>query len=160
MVSSYFLINKSGKENIKPQELVMTSMKMLKIIPEDKKASFAIFTNGTFRVFTASMYHNQSVDVFIKADNPNVVLVKKENLTWDDFFNTLPFKLTNECLTTGTGETFCTNEESSLKFYINGSENPNALNQIIDPGDKLLVSFGDDSDSEIESQQLRIPEVN
>lgn len=60
----------------------------------DIKASFAIFTNGTFRVFTASMYHNRSNDVFIEASNPNLVRIKKNGITWDDFFKTLPMKLT------------------------------------------------------------------
>ena len=57
----------------------------------NKKASFAIFTNGTFRLFTAAMYHNLSEDVFIQADNPNIVHVKKTGITWDVFFKTLPF---------------------------------------------------------------------
>ena len=73
----------------------------------DYIGAFAIFTNGTFRVFTAAMYHNLSEDVFVQADNPNIVRVKKSGTTWDDFFKTLPFKLTKECLTTGTKETFC-----------------------------------------------------
>ena len=47
----------------------------------DKKAAFAIFTNGTFRIFTDDMYHNQSEDIFIDNKNPNIVNIKKQNLT-------------------------------------------------------------------------------
>src|SRR3990167_4261038 len=108
----------------------------------DYKASFAIFTNGVFRVFTAAMYHNLSSDAFIQADNPNIVHVKKNGITWDDFFKTLPFKLTKDCLTTGTGQTFCTGQAGKLKFYLNGLEDKDALDKIINQGDKLLVSFG------------------
>lgn len=52
----------------------------------DKQASFAIFTHGTFRVFTATMYHNLSKEVYIEASNPNIVLVRKTGVTWNDFF--------------------------------------------------------------------------
>lgn len=127
--------------------------------PVDYKASFAIFTHGTFRVFTASMYHNLSPDVFIQSDNPNIVHVKKPGLTWDDFFKTLPFKLTRDCLKTGTGETFCTRSTSSgqagtgeLKFYLNGVKDASLLDKIINAGDQALISFGNENETQIENQ--------
>ena len=124
------------------------------------KASFAIFTNRTFRVFTASMYHNLSNDVFIEASNPNIVRVRKKGITWDDFFKTLPMKLTRDCLTTGTGQSFCTNSNQTLKFYINGKVDSNALDRIINEGDQLLVSHGVGDDTEIQKQLQQVPTVN
>src|SRR3990172_6251669 len=56
----------------------------------DKKAAFAIFTNGTFRIFTDPRYHNLSSDVYIESTNPNIVLIQREGITWNDFFKTLP----------------------------------------------------------------------
>ncbi len=123
----------------------------------DIQASFAIFTNGTFRVFTDSMYHNLSLDAYIDASNPNVVQVKKSGTTWSDFFLTLPFKLTPKCLTTGTKETFCMGNKGTLQFYINGEKNSNALDQEIKQGDKLLVTFGKESDTQIKQQIDKIP---
>jgi len=124
------------------------------------KAAFAIFTNGTFRIFTASMYHNLSADVYIEPSNPNIVNVKKANITWDDFFKTLPMKLTHDCLTTGTGQTFCTKGNQTLKFYIKGRLDANALDQIINAGDQLLVSFGNENEAQIQSQLQQIPSIN
>lgn len=123
----------------------------------DVQASFAIFTNGTFRVFTANMYHNLSQDAYIEASNPNIVRVKKSGTTWNSFFSTLPFKLTSECLTTGTKETFCSGNKGTLKFYINGEKSTNALSQEIKDGDKLLVTFGLESEAQIRQQIERIP---
>ena len=82
------------------------------------QAVFAIYTNSVFRVFTAPMYHNLSKDVYIQADNPNIVLVKKSGVSWNDFFNTLPFSVTKDCLITWTKDTFCTNPTKTLKFYL------------------------------------------
>lgn len=123
----------------------------------NKQASFAIFTNGTFRVFTATMYHNLSQDVYIEANNPNIVIIKKEGITWNDFFETLPFKLTQDCLTTGTKEIFCTGANGSMQFYLNGSLNQNALDKEINAHDQLLVTFGKEDAQQIQDQvqQLR-----
>lgn len=122
----------------------------------DIKASFAIFTNGTFRIFTSSMYHNLSQDAFIESSNPNLVHVKKTGVTWNNFFATLPFKLTSSCLTTGTKETFCSGNGRTLKFYINGVENYNALDQEIKNGDTLLVTYGSHSAKSINSQLQKV----
>lgn len=105
------------------------------------KASFEIHTNRTIRVFSDPRYHNLSPDVYIEAANPNVVIVKKSQVTWQDFFNTLPMKLEKECLTTGTGQVFCSGSDGKLEFFINGVKEENALNIVINDGDKLLVKF-------------------
>lgn len=125
----------------------------------DYSASFAIFTKGTFRIFTASMYHNLSKDVYIQADNPNIVYVKKKGITWNDFFKTLPLKLTKDCLTTGTKQTFCTNINEKLRFYVNGKEVVNALDNQIEAGDQLLVTYGNESEAQIQIQLQHIPNI-
>ena len=109
--------------------------------PTDITASFEIVTLGTKRIFTSTMYHNLSTDVYISAADPNQVHVKKEGTTWTDFFATLPMKLSKDCLTTGTGQTFCSNDSQRLKFFINDKEDPSALDKEINEGDKLLVTY-------------------
>jgi len=104
-------------------------------------ANFEIYTNGTKRVFTSSMYHNLSADVYISAQDPSIVNVKKEKITWSDFFNTLPMSLSKDCLVTGTNQTFCIGENGVLRFYINGVENRNTLDLVIQNQDSLTVKF-------------------
>ncbi|OGC50862.1 hypothetical protein A2716_02400 [candidate division WWE3 bacterium RIFCSPHIGHO2_01_FULL_40_23] len=124
----------------------------------DYKASFAIYTNNTFRIFTASMYHNLSPDVYIKKDNPNIVHVKEAGITWGDFFDTLPLKLTKDCLTTGTGQTFCTGASGALEFYLNGIKNEELLNQEIKTNDKALITFRGSGDADLQKQLQSIPD--
>ena len=122
----------------------------------DKQAYFAIFTNGTFRIFTAAMYHNLSKDAYIEASNPNIIKVKKDDVTWNDFFSTMPFKLTDECLTTGTGQTFCTGNGGTLRFYLNGEKKEHVLDRIIKNRDALLVTFGNESEEAIKKQLRKV----
>ncbi len=122
----------------------------------DYKASFAIYTHNNFRYFYDPKYHNLSADVYIQADNPNIIHVKKTGLVWGDFFKTLPMKLTLHCLTTGTGENYCTGQGGELKFYLNGKRDLNILNEKIQKGDKLLVTYGFETSDQIALQLEQI----
>lgn len=105
------------------------------------KASFTIITGSITRSFKAEKYHNQSPDVYIESVDPTVIHVKKTGITWDDFFKTLPMKLTKDCLITGDGETFCSGKGGTLKFYLNDIVNPHLLDKEIRDGDKALINF-------------------
>lgn len=145
----YFVYTKNN--SVLPKETIVAPIEKLETAKSglaeiDKKvngftASFEIYTNGTKRVFTDLMYHNLSSDVYIAEPDPSVIHVKKAGITWDDFFKTLPFTLTKECLTTGTKQVFCTNQTQKLQFILNDTENPNTLELEIREGDRLVVNY-------------------
>lgn len=126
--------------------------------PVDDRASFVIFANGGIRIFTDSKYHNQSPDAFITGDETTIIKVKKDGVTWQQFFDSLPapMKVTSDCLYTGTGQTFCTTATKSLKFYRNGKLEPNLLLQPIQDGDKVLVSYGA-TNADVSAELNKVP---
>jgi hypothetical protein len=126
-------------------------------MPVDWRASFAVYTNGTLRNFSAAMYHNLSPDAYIESENQNLVVIKKSGLTWGDFFSSLPMQLTEDCLTTGTGQQFCIDEERTLKFYINGARTDEFLKSEIGDGQRVLVTYGPRYDSAIAEQLRSLP---
>ena len=165
-IGSVFTFNKLGSKPSVKTPLLLLPTPVPKAVTQptqsalvDYEAAFAIYTNGIFRVFTAAMYHNLSEDVFIQTDNPNIVHVKKSGITWDYFFNTLPFSVTKDCLITGTKETFCANQTKSLKFYLNGERFDNLLNTEIKPDDKALITYGDKEDAEIARQLEKLSSI-
>lgn len=107
----------------------------------DIQATFQIVTGNITRNFSNPKYHLQSPDVFIQKENPTTVYVKKTGITWNDFFATLPMKLTKNCLITGDGETLCTGNEKTLMFFLNDKEEPNLLEFEIKNGDKILIRY-------------------
>ncbi len=113
----------------------------LRFVP-DISAAFLIITNGLTRNFSARMYHNQDPALFVESSDPSIIHVKREGVTWGDFFATLPMKLDNTCLTTGTGEIFCTSNTHTLKFLLRDEVVPGALDTLIEAGDKLVVEYG------------------
>lgn len=104
-------------------------------------ASFDIYTLGTKRIFTDSRYHDLSEKVYIPADSPEMVIVTDPSSTWSDLFESLPMSLSEECLTTGTNQTFCTNDTYRLRFFINDNEDPGVLDKQIKEGDSLKVTY-------------------
>lgn len=130
----YFLIPKKAEAPEKISETVQPQN-------TEQTATFTIITNQITRSFTAEKYHNKSEDVFINADNPSVVYVKKEGIKWSDFFSTLPMKLSHSCLVTGDGESLCDGKQGILKFYLNGKEDKNLLDKEINQNDKALIQF-------------------
>jgi hypothetical protein len=159
-VGLFFVFFLTQNKSIIPSMFESSKNQTQEETAQDIKASFAIFTNGTFRVFTASMYHELSPEVFINSENPNIVNIKRSETTWGDFFATLPMELDSSCLITGTGQEFCSDNDQTLKFYINGKNAPDALTQVINNGDQLLISFGNESELEIDEQILQIPNMD
>lgn len=104
-------------------------------------ARFEIYTNGTRRTFAQPMYHRLSEDVYIDLPDPSIVHVSRAGTTWGDFFATLPLTLTPTCLTTGSGDTYCTDDAGKLNFSLNDVEAPDALTQTIKADDVLIISY-------------------
>lgn len=132
---SYF----SSKNSTEPQEIGQEEGASAE--NTDFTASFEIYTNGTLRNFSAKMYHNLSPDVYIESKNSSLIRVKKKGVTWGDFFDTLPMELTHECLTTGTGERFCTGSKGELTFQINGVKVDNFLDRVINEDEKATTKY-------------------
>lgn len=129
------------------------------VIPKEVsiKAGFAIMTNGIFRDFSDPKYHNQSPDVYIDSSNVNIVNIKKDGITWQDFFSTLPMTVAKDCLRTGTGQLFCNGTDGRLVFYLNGEIVDNVLERQIENGDRLLITYGRLTEGVIRNQYLRVP---
>ncbi len=121
------------------------------------KASFLIFTDGTKRDFGFERYYNQSEEVYITEAAPHIVISKKASITWGDFFKTLPMELTSECLTTGTGQTFCNTDSKKLVFYVNGNITTNLLQLPIKNNDRVLIHYGVQDKNAINSEINQIP---
>ena len=143
LLSGFILLSKSQTPKTLIQTPTPTQQEEKVNPPVGGKASFTITTGNITRSFTAEKYHNQSPHVYLEKADPTIVNVTKADITWDDFFKTLPMKLTKDCLTTGDGETLCNEKDGALKFYLNNIETPDLLDKRIRDGDKALINFLD-----------------
>lgn len=123
------------------------------------KASFLIIINGISNDFSAARFHNLSPNVFIDSDNPAVVNVMSPDVTWNDFFSSLPIGLSEKCLTTSSGQSYCDGTNGFLRFYLNEQEQDKIFETTIQPDDQLLITFGNETENELKLQFMRFATV-
>jgi len=110
-------------------------------------ADFLVYINGEQLDFTADKYQTTaenmlSETVHLHDNQGDVIHFHAEGVTLEEFFSSLGFTITNDCLTTDTGETHCTDGANVLELYVNGelvADIPNA--ELVDEDQKLLY-FG------------------
>ncbi len=78
-----------------------------------------------------------------------VVHVHRESTTWWEFFDSLGFELTDTCITLPEGERFCNSDTERLTFILNGVKVDRLAFQDITNIDRVLISFGNESDEEL-----------
>ena len=67
-------------------------------------------------------------------------------------FETLNIGINSECYVFPDGRQFCTNEDYSLKYYINHQLVDDIIEHIIQDGDRILITFGNETPEQIEEQ--------
>ncbi len=67
------------------------------------------------------------------------------------FFDSVSMEFNKECLSLPTGEKFCNDGKKTLKVYVNGKPNDQWEKYVFSDLDKILISYGDETDL---SQQL------
>jgi len=75
-------------------------------------------------------------------------------------FETIKIGLDEECFSykasAGGERKFCTNEEFSLKFYVNHEPVDNLTEYVFEDQDRILVSYGGEDQTEIDDQLLEL----
>ena len=71
-------------------------------------------------------------------------------------FDKLNIGIDSECYRFPDGRQFCTNEDYSLKYYINHQIVDNISNYVFEDGDRILISFGNETPEQIEEQLIEL----
>ena len=75
-------------------------------------------------------------------------------------FETIGIGLDDECFSfkasAGGERKFCTNEDFSLKFFVNHEPVPNLTDYVFEDGDRILLSYGSEDQTQIDTQLLEL----
>ena len=124
-------------------------------------ADFALYIRGERYDFNQERFVSDEEDelsenVHLHGERVSVVHVHREGTTWREFFDSLGFELTDQCLTTPEGEQFCDSEAEELSFVLNGVKLDALAFQDITNIDRALLSFGSESDGELMQQYAQV----
>ncbi len=102
--------------------------------------------------FSGPAFQIKSRWIHFEGRDGNTVHRHSSGVTSGYLFETLGIGLTSECFIFPDGREFCNNEDYSLKFYINHEPVPSILDYVGNEGDKILISYGDETLEQLDEQ--------
>ena len=81
-----------------------------------------------------------------------------EDWTLGYLFDSLNIGIDSECYRFPDGRQFCNgqNEDYSLKYYINHQIVDNIYDYVVEEGDRILITFGNETPEQIEEQLMEL----
>ena len=106
--------------------------------------------------FTSTAYQLKSPYIHFEKGNGETVHMHAANVTMGFLFGNLKIGLDDKCYTFPDARKFCTDDKYTLKFYINHHQVPDLANYVFKDNDKMLISYGNENDTQINEQLARV----
>jgi hypothetical protein len=119
---------------------------------EHEHASILVRIFGDKFDFTVPTYQIKSSWIHFEAQDGTTVHRHASGVDLGFLFNSLGITINDQCYIFPDGREFCTDDEYSLKYYINREQMPDISNYVIKEGDRVLISYGNETSAEIEEQ--------
>ncbi len=118
-----------------------------------------IYINGEPLDLSEGKYQVQNRAAHFEDGDGNIVHKHATGVSMGFFLNTLGITFDDSCLFLDDGRQFCDNDGKTLKFYVNGAENELYDQYLLSDNDRILVSYGDENDEQINEQITNIQSV-
>jgi len=119
-------------------------------------ASILVKIHGDKFDFSQPAFQIKSSWIHFEGQDGNTIHRHSTGVTLGYLFETLGITVNDECYILHINEIFCTNNDSSLKFYINHNQVPDIRGYVIQDGDRILISYGNETPDEIEKQLVEL----
>ena len=106
--------------------------------------------------FSVPSYQIKSSWIHFEESDGTTIHRHSSGVTLGYLFDSINIGIDSKCFVFPDGRQFCTNEDYSLKYYINHQPVSNIYDYIFEDGDRILISFGPETPEEIEEQLLEL----
>ena len=100
--------------------------------------------------FSAPAYQMKSSLIQFEEGDGNTIHSHAKGVELEYLFNSLSIGIDDQCYVFPDGKSFCTNDEYSLKYFINGESVSDIRSYEIIEDDKILITFGGETDEQIQ----------
>lgn len=114
-------------------------------------ADVKVYINGQSIDFSQRKYQLASSFLHFEEGIGDVIHTHATGLTIGHLFNSLKGGISNNCVAL-ENQNYCNENKKKLKFYANGQLNNEFDNHIIHNLDKILVSYGNEDQEQIQDQ--------
>ena len=123
-----------------------------KLGDEHEHASLLVRIFGDKFDFAATTYQIKSSWIHFEESDGNTVHRHSSGVTLNYLFESLGIGIDEDCYIFADGRQFCTNEDYSLKYFING-DSVNSINDyVVQNDDRILISYGSETEEQIIAQ--------
>lgn len=119
---------------------------------EHEHASLLVKIFGDKFDFSAPSYQVKSSWIHFEGRDGNTIHRHSSGVTLGYLFESLGIGLTDKCYNFPDGRQFCTNDDYSIKFFINHDQVPDIREYVISEDDRILISYGNENSTQIEQQ--------
>lgn len=122
---------------------------------EHVHSSVLVKLHGDQFDFSGPAYQIKSSWIHFEAQDGTTIHRHATGVTLGYLFETIGIGLDDECYSfrgTNGERVFCTNDDYSLKFYINHQPVSSITDYVFEDGDRILISYGGETQEEIDSQ--------
>jgi len=106
--------------------------------------------------FSASAYQIKASWIHFEGNDGTTIHKHATGVTLGYLFETLGLGLDDQCYEFRNGRIFCTNEDYSLKFFVNEQQVDSVIDYEIVEDDKILITYGAETPEDLESQLLEL----
>ena len=106
--------------------------------------------------FSSPHYQIKSSWIHFEDSDGNTIHRHSSGVDLGYLFDTLNISINSECYIFPDGRLFCTNDDYSLKYYINHQPVSGINDYVIKDGDRILITFGNETPEQIEKQLLEL----
>ena len=120
-------------------------------------ADWKSYVNGNPLNFADSKYYMKSSFLHVddnqnKEDASGVLHMHATGIPLWIFFKSIDMDFNKDCITLENQEKFCNDGNKKFKFFVNGKESNEFENYVFNNLDKILISYGNNSEEEIKNQ--------
>ncbi len=119
---------------------------------EHEHASVLVRIFGDKFDFAATTYQIKSSWIHFEESDGNTVHRHSSGVTLNYLFESLGIGIDEDCYIFGDGRQFCTNEDYSLKYFINGDRVNSINDYVVQNDDRILISYGSETEEQIIAQ--------
>jgi len=106
--------------------------------------------------FAVPSYQIKSSWIHFEESDGTTIHRHASGVTLGYLFDSLNIGIDSECYSFPDGRQFCTNEDYSLKYYLNHQLVDDINDYVIQDNDRILITFGNETPEQIEEQLIEL----
>jgi len=123
-----------------------------KLGDEHIHASMLVKIFGDKFDFSATNYQVKTSWIHFENQDGDTVHRHSSGVELEFLFNSMNIAIDDQCFIFPDGRQFCSNDDYSLKFYVNQQKVDDLRMYIVQEGDRILISYGNEDEEAIDKQ--------